>query len=349
MPTQWSDLLIRKALDDSGKVPYQGGTWTNSPDIIPTGTQVVANPAQAFGASTYNQDLGKPTVQYQPNYFYVRAKNLSSGAQTGQIYLYYCPQNLFLFPSLWTSNQLKTSSGKDNVAVSAAKNGDVAVVGEPFTFLPTSDVHSCLIARVTTPTNPNPLPNDGDFQDFNALGQYVMNHPNVGWRNVVLVSANIPTFTNYFTIDTTPMAPNSNGLFLIGISYSNLTVGSQLAFSAGTPIPSGPDAGKVIQLVQTAVTQSDGSLGTSYLTIPAGWKTQVSFSYWAQTPIRAGWKVQFYAILVTDGTSPLFEHASPIHQLGVAGLDEKHPLLAATGGISRGIRIGDVSVVGQSS
>lgn len=346
MTTQWTDFLLRKALDDTGQVPYPGSSWTSSPDIIPNGTAVASNPATTFGGANYGTDQGQPTVFEQTNYFYMRAKNLNTAAETGNLYLYYCPQNLFLFPSLWNENQLKTSSGKDSVAISAAKSNDIVVTAEPFTYVPTSQIHSCLIGRVVTPLNPNPLPQDGDIQTFTDLGNYIVGHPDMCWRNVTLVDNGVPTFTNTFSLDTTSLTPGTTGQFLIGISFNNLSVGSQLAFSSGTPIPSGPDQGKIIQLTQTAVTQTNGSLGTSYLTIPAGYKTAVSFSYWANTPVMKNWKVQFYAIYIPAPTEALAKHALPVHELGIAGLDRRHPLTMLGGNITIGIRMGDVSLVG---
>jgi len=344
--TQWNDFILRKGLNDTGAVPYTGGGWTNSPDLIPYGTNVVGNPATAFGATTYAQDLGQPTVFETPNYFYMRAKNLSAGAQTGSLYLYYCPQNLFLFPSLWNKNQMLTSSGKDSVAISAAKTNDIAVTSEPFTYIPTNQIHSCLIGRVVTPTNPNPLPQDGDFQTMDDLATYIVNHPNMAWRNVVLVDNGIPTVTNSFQIDTTSLKPGTTGLFLLGISFNNLTVGSELAFSAGTPIPSGPDQGKVISLTRTAVTQTNGSLGTSYLTIPAGYKTNVTYSYWAKAPIMKNWNVSFYAVQVLQPGHALAKQGRNFHELGV-GIHKDHPINALNSGMSTGILVGSVTTIGN--
>jgi hypothetical protein len=347
MSTQWTDLMLRKALDDTGVVPYPGGCWTQSPDIIPYGTSVVGDPQATFGTpEAYAQDQGRGTVFEQPNYFYMRAKNLLDGAETGSLYLYYCPQNLFLFPSLWNKNQLSTSSGKTSVDVRAAAAGDIVVTPEPFTYVPTNQIHSCLIGRVVTPNNPNPLPQDGDFPTMADLATYIVNHPDMAWRNVVLVDATVPTTTDTFQIDTSFMQEGTSAEFLIGISFNNLTVGSQLAFSAGTPIPSGPDKGKIIYLTQTAVSQPDGSLGTSYLTIPAGYKTNVSFSYWANPPVQRGWSVRFYAIQIVGEDHPAAKFAAPIHELGV-GIERSHPLLKLSNGMSKGIRVGDVSLIGQ--
>ncbi|KMN36459.1 hypothetical protein VI26_06315 [Chromobacterium sp. LK1] len=312
------------------------------------------NPQQAFGAKTYNADVGKPTIFMQQNYFYVRGKNLSSGADAGKIYLYYCPQNLFLFPSLWSQNQLKTSSHQDYVQVVANDVNEVTVTPEPFTFLPTSETHSCLIARVSTPNHPNPLPQDGEIGTMAQLANYIASHPNMGWRNVALVNKGIPSYTNYFTLDTTCLKPGTEYLFLVGLSYKGLTPGSILAFSSGTPIPSGPDKGVVIQHPPTPVDQADGSFGTRYLTIPAGFKTSVSFTYTAKPPIQQGWSLQFFAVYLplqaaaNSDDQTARDLAIPVHEHGIPGLDLNHPLLRlAPNGIVPGIKLGDVSLIGQ--
>lgn len=347
MSTQWTDLIVRKSLTDTGLVPFPGGTWTNSPDIIPYGTTVVGDPQATFGTpAAYAQDLGRNTVFEQQNYFYMRTKNLLDGAETGSLSLYYCPQNLFLFPSLWNKNLLATSSGKTSLDIRAETTNDIVVSPEPFTYVPTNQIHSCLIGRVVTPNNPNPLPEDGDFPTMADLATYIVNHPNMAWRNVVLVDAAVPTKTDVFQIDTTPMEKDTTAEFLIGISFTNLSVGSQLAFSAGTPIPSGPDKGKVIQLTPTPVSQPDGSLGTSYLTIPAGYKTNVSFTYWANPPVLKGWTVRFYAIQIIDEHHAAAKFAKPIHELDI-GLDAHHPLVRLGRGMSKGVRVGDVSLIGK--
>lgn len=342
--TQWQDLYLRKALNDSGTVPYAGGTWTHSPDLIPYGTEAVGDPGKVFGGSNFGKDLGRPTVLGSQNYYYMRAKNLGGAGNEGTMSLYYCPQNLFLFPSLWNQNQLSTSSGKTSLQVKAAQPNDVVVGSEPFVHTTDSQIHSCLIGRMVTKQHPNPLPKDGDFPNMSDLATFIVSHPDMGWRNVVLVDATVPTFSNKFLIDTTSQAPGSSAEFLIGVSFTNLTVGSQLEFSAGTPVPSGPDQGKVIRLTKTPVHQSDGSLGTSYLTIPAGYKTEVNYSYWAKTPIKKNWTVRFFALQIVPDEHPAAPFARPVHELG-AGIDATHPLLVS-GGIQKAIRVGDVSCAG---
>ena len=87
-------------------------------------------------------------------------------------------------------------------------------------------------------------------------------------------------------------------------SLKDLTPGSQVAFSAGTPVPSGPDQGSLIQLVQTPVTQSNGSLGTASLTILAG------------AAPGARQRARRVLRLTVDSSSALDEQARPLYPLG---------------------------------
>lgn len=321
-PGPWNDVYMRKAIGDDGTVPF-AGVWTASPDIIPNGTTAIDNP-QTYYAGNYASDVGQATAPFHTNYFYVRGKNLAAGAATAKFELYYCPANLFLFPSLWNQNQLSTSSGKKQVEATAAATGDVLVGSEPFSYVaPDESIHHCLIARVITPAHPNPLPQDGDIGTSEGLAKFIVDNPNYAWRNVVTVDRGVPTFTHTFTIDTTPVG--TGGKYLIGLSYKNLTVGSKVSFSCGTPIPSGPDQGTVIELKEMSVAQRNGSAGESFVTIPAGFKSTVSYSYTAQTPVLNNWSIEFFALQVVDAASAdLFQKATPLSDFGAA-MESNHP------------------------
>ena len=200
-----------------------------------------------------------------------------------------------------------------------------------------------------TADHPNPLPQDGDIGTMDGLATFILNNPNYAWRNVVTVDRGVPTFTHTFTIDTTPAG--TAGTYIIGLSYKNLTIGSQVAFSCGTPIASGPDQGKVLQLTQTAVTQNSGSLGTSFLTLPAGFKGEVSYSYFAQAPILGDWSVEFFALLEVPLTATeLFDKATPLAHFGAA-MQSDHPVFqqSGPGGMQgRAVKVGSCSTQGRS-
>jgi len=342
---QWNDLLLRKDLSDSGNYPFQGG-WTMSPDIIPNGTAVSADPNAEFGgAANYGKDQGKQTKEYEQNYFYMRTKNLAASAEEGDLYLYYCPQSLFLFPAVWSDHQLSTIGNKESVHVKTAKTDDIAVTTEPFKYTPTSAEHACLIGRVTTTKNPNPLPKNSEITTWDQLGKYLCNHPNMAWRNIDLVPSATPTFTRYFTIDSTSISEKETAQFLIAVSYKNLVVGSELAFSAESAIPSGPDRGKVLQLVKTPVLQSSGSIGDCFAILPGGWKTTVTYRFWAKDP-GTDWEITFFAARIkAPGANVAYaELFKPLHLLGIPGIDKGHHLLSLFNGEPELYMMGTVTV-----
>jgi hypothetical protein len=331
MATMYDDVYMRDSLSDQGMVPASGA-WTKSPDIIPNGTVLIQDPVKTL-TDSWNSDVGQPTTLNQQNYFYVRAKNLSDGAATATLKLYYCPQHLFLFPGLWVENLMATSDGKTEVSASAGKKGDILVPDRPFTNVPISQEHHCLIGQVITNAHPNPVPMN--ISDMGALAQYILSHPNMAWRNVVLVQKDIPTFTHYFNLDT----GDEGGEVLMGVSCKNITVGSSVAFSCGTPIPSGQDKGKLIELVKTPVPQSDIFMGQEQYYLPANFKTKISYSYWAKPPIQEGWDVHFEAFYIVEPSHELYKYAATLSELGYPG--------ARDGGIGKLIRIGQCSTSGR--
>ncbi|MDP4092934.1 MAG: hypothetical protein Q8920_06190 [Bacillota bacterium] len=330
----WNDVYMRKNFQDTGKIPADGG-WTQSPDIIPNGLGVMENPVSTLTGNWNGPDVGKQTVLYQPNYFYVRGKNLAPSGTNAKFELYYCPSHLFLFPSLWKDNQMKTSAGQTYIQAAAEKSGDIMVPNQPFTYIPNDTEHHCLISRVITEQNPNPLPEDGDIADMNALATYIQNHPNMAWRNVELVQQDIPTFNRTFNVTT----GTTQCQVMIFLECLNVK-GSSVCFSCGTPIPSGPDAGKAITLTKTIVTQDSMSLGTQIFTLPANFSTTITYSYFCNPPVQKGWQVNFHAVLLINPTDRLFRTSKPLHQFGV-----DRSLIS--NGLEYGIRLGSIFTVGK--
>jgi len=306
--TSYDDVYMRDNLRDTGAIPSIG-TWYISPDIIPNGTSVMENPVTTL-TDSYNQDIGQETVLNQQNYFYVRGKNLYPGARTAKFELYYCPSNLFLFPSVWETTQLKTSAGETQVSATVSAQGDIVVPTNAFTFNPKSDIHHCLIGRVITDTHPNPLPASGSIANMEALAKFIMDHPSFAWRNVVLVRKDVPTFTHQFDLQI----GDRGGQLFLGIKCNNITVGSSVAFSSGDSIPSGPNEGRKIYLPETKITLPDEVIGSMYY-LPPGFRTTISYSYWAKPPIQPGWEVKFMGNPILDQEHSLFQHAQPLTEL----------------------------------
>ena len=82
-------------------------------------------------------------------------------------------------------------------------------------------------------------------------------------------------------------------------------------------------------------------LGQEELNVPANFKSEITFSYWAKPPVLEAWKITFEAILVVDPDHELSPRAKPLEEHGynVSSI-ENGPLL-------KGIVIGSVTFQGQ--
>ncbi|HWZ16074.1 MAG TPA: hypothetical protein VNW95_12620 [Mucilaginibacter sp.] len=330
MPTTYNDLFLRDNLGDTGSVPATGAI-SSSPDIIPYGQSPVTDPATFF-TGNYGSDVGKDLVARAQNYIYMRAKNLAAGAETGSFSLYYSPASLLLYPSLWQSNILATSDGATSVPVAAANAGDIVVGTNPFTWQPQmiSGDHYCLIGRIVTPNNPNPIPQTGAINDF---ANYIANNRGMGWRNVTVVDNGSPTFTQSVNYEQ----GTQGGPMSVIITCTNVPVGASVSFSCGTTGPNPP-----INLPQTTVTNSGSFVVGVSTNIPANFVSNISYSYWANntTPLP-GWNITLTVVYFVNSTNELFKHALSFKKLGLPEREHRKMLNNSIGiGPIRGFIVG---------
>jgi hypothetical protein len=186
---QYRDILLRKALDDTGVVPYTGTSIAASPDIIPGGITQNADPATAYGASTYGSDPGGPVIASNVNFIYLRGKNLFPAAEPPnthtaqpQFFAYSSSGSIIFDSTNWEA--LDNVNGTKSVNVSGA-SGDVVVGTSPFEFTPKPKTHYCLIGRVVTEFNPNPVP---DTSTIHGSLEWLRTHPGYSWKNLDPVS-----------------------------------------------------------------------------------------------------------------------------------------------------------------
>lgn len=266
---QYNDLYMRCNLSDSGSVP-RSGTLSASPDIIPYGTSPVADPVTEF-TNNYSKDVGKNLTANQQNFIYTRAYNYAAGPAAGDIYLYYSPAALLLYPSLWSENTLLTSQGADHVTVSASSANQIVVSNDPFTWVPQqiSNDHYCMVARVSTEANPNPVPQTGDINDF---AHWISTNGGWAWRNVTVVTAGAPTFTRTMNYTQGDLA----GTMQFVLQCQNVPVGAKVGFSCGTPGPT-----PLINLPPTTVTNGSSFVIGMVSNVPANFISNISYSYWA--------------------------------------------------------------------
>jgi hypothetical protein len=296
---QYDDIYIRSNFDDKGEIPTSG-TLCHSPDIIPNGQKPLADPNTLISDENWDKEMGKNLIANAHNYIYVRGMNLANKAENGDVYLYYSKASLLLYPSQWKNNQLKTDDGSGKCNVSAKAIGSRVVTDNPFTWEPeyiTGD-HYCMVARVSTKDNPNKIPDTGDIQDFS---KFICNNPGFGWRNVSVVNADSPTFTQTIEYEQgTIKAPMK-----FCIECTNVPVGAEVAFSCATPGPQ-----PVINLDKTTVTNSESFIVGMSSNVPKNFKSNISYSYWSngKKPLK-GFKIRLYAIYLVATDNELYDFA----------------------------------------
>ena len=269
---KYTDMYIRATLTDPGNIPRTNMGLSASPDIIPYGIMPVNTPDQFFTGDNFNKILSKDIQYDADNYIYARGINYAAGAQTGQMYVYYAPSSLLLYPSTWRQNVLYNSAGdRDNVDVAAASANAPFAVGQPLVWrkvpYPPPNSHYCMISRVVTAQNPNPIPNTGSYSDF---ATWVANNGGIGWRNVTVVPTGSPEILFASAYDQ----GDEGGLMDVLITATDAPIGSEVWFSSGTPLADG----KVIAIPPTKITQSPQTWGTQ-ANIPPQWKTTFNGAY----------------------------------------------------------------------
>lgn len=302
---KYNDLYVRSTLNDTGNIPRPSAGLSSSPDIIPYGIMPVDNPATFFTGDNFNKVLSKDIIYNADNYIYLRGINYAAGAQSGQMYAYYVPSNLLLYPSTWRTNQLFTSGGVDHVAVSASAANAPFATPEPLVWrqvpYPPPNQHYCMVSRIVTAEHPNPIPNTGTFSDF---ANWVANNGGIGWRNVSVVAAGSPEILFASDYDQ----GEEGGLMDVLITATGAPIGSEVWFSSGTPLADG----KVIAIPPTKITQSPQTWGTQ-ANIPAQWKTKFNGAYRSNGGVPgSNFEISLRIQFVPAVTSQLYQIGTPL-------------------------------------
>ena len=181
MPS-FDGFLMRDTLDDNGTVPSPGYPYY-SPDQI-CHSQVAD--AKKFFTDNYDKDPNQPVeLGSAVNYYYVRAKNLSSKTLAGyKIAIFRASASLFMRPSIWRNNPLKTQAGELFVALDSTDSGAISVGDKPFLLDGISSDNFCLIGMAYDTADP-PIPND--FDSYEAYILWVRRNQNVCGRNLRMV------------------------------------------------------------------------------------------------------------------------------------------------------------------
>ncbi|KUZ80130.1 hypothetical protein [Burkholderia ubonensis] len=238
----YSGFFVRDNLGQSVLGGQDRSGWSGCPDIILCGTTPPQDPNAFTTAAGYATDYGAYVYLEQANYVYLRALNTTSGAATGAAWLYYSENDLVLWPSKWQKAAIQVGGMvMNNQPIAAtAGNPQVCVTG-PFVWtppnLPQGSDHYCVVSWMDYPPHQDsswtPLSDIPQLSDLDDLVNFIVQHPNMGWRNTVDVSRDGTGWTK-----TTPITgPVAGGQFYVGVHWKDMPAGEG---SISYSIPGGP-------------------------------------------------------------------------------------------------------------
>lgn len=324
MPTPYNDFYMRDYPGDTGAYPSANRTVSESPDIIPAGTTATPD-YENFYKNNYNGPYNyyQNVVLNGYNYIYVRSKNLSAGAQTGTVNLYYALPTLLLIPSVWINNVIPNSNATNSANISAAANNDVSVGVGPFYWnpqpLPPTDNHYCLIAQVVTAENPNPIPSDDNLRDFAV---WVRNKPGIAWRNVSLVTQpSSPAYQNFVGIEN----PESNSvLSTITATCTNIPDGTMIKIYGPLSGPQPPiNTNEAVGPSNQTGSNPKTNIISLVTTLPATFKEKLeltaTFAQGTQPPASSTISLSYFLNVDSDDAYAKYGHEP--HELGMKNIN----------------------------
>ncbi len=226
------DILLRDAFADTGQIPSPSNYPYSSPDIVPTQTTLTQATLDSLKS---NYDHYVPPLNDQAlisgkyNYFYIRAKNISSETiANARVALYWSTANLLMSYSSWKNNKLTVKIGdteQDYVPLETMAAEAVGLGTEIFNWNIPDSSHHCLVARAYIPgvADPHWPPPDNIFEFSN----WIRSNPNIAWRNLTINNnPNLPEFDHIYGI------PNPSGtmapVFVTTIANGLVPVGTTI-------------------------------------------------------------------------------------------------------------------------
>ncbi|WP_326647368.1 MULTISPECIES: hypothetical protein [unclassified Streptomyces] len=334
---QWDDLYFRHNFQDTGQYPTTG--WLcESPDVIPLGADPVSDPGELISDLNWGKDFGSSTRASEPNFIYLRGQNLSASDTEGDLYLYYSPASMLLWPTDpldpkkgWARNPLTTSAGAKFLTVKA-EAGARFVTHEAFQWIPApiENDHYCLVGRIVTEKDPNPIPELGEITDFAA---YVSQHPDIAWRNVTMINPSAPISTELYDYSQGSLEHQ----IYFHLNADNAPDGSEIMMSCGTPGPS-----PMLNKRGTVDNPPDGGTFTVTLLslVPANWSSNITMTWKSNGKVPLpGMRIWLDPILPTSADDPVLgAFARPLEEFGISPED------IPQGGPRLGIRLGSVTM-----
>lgn len=242
----YSGVFIRQALGQKPSDQSQGSC--NCPDIIFNGVGQ-SDPSTFVTPTSYSTWMSPADVTLQnDNYVYLRG--LQTGTTGSNLFFYYVPCNLAMWPQDWLSDRVRTSLDQSApncnwVYTPPSGTSQPVVTPKPLIWTPPlldpNVPHYCAIVwadnqPAETPAPP-PFSTWGNIGSFDQLMLLLAQHPNMGWRNTIDHPAPPPDLT-YRTTIATATQPQMVNIF---VSFNNIADGTftvnlvgDVTFSTGT-------------------------------------------------------------------------------------------------------------------
>lgn len=290
------EILIRASLTDDGTLPRKGDV-SNSPDVIPYGTQEAENP-NVFFIKNYEENVNANLMASKQNYIYMRGQDLIAELQQGDMYVYYALNSELDTPRKWEKNILKTAAGRNYNTVTGQSEGSILVGLYPYLWTPPETYEGNLYSLIGVVVPSGTIP---DFSGIDNFEEYVEHNKTIGWTKV--------------TIDPTPPPPTPTQRWKTTFAYDqgeeekemffnmnckNIPSGTFISFSSDNT--TGPNP--VIKLDKTKVTDSNGTYGIQS-NVPAGYKGNISFNFFCEDTPPEESSITFQAYyLESTGSGP---------------------------------------------
>ena len=273
----WTDLLVRDSIQDTGQIPALGEPYT-SPDLICTQTTMYPNPTQYFTAN-YGSDPNQAAIANQNNYFYTRAKNLGSTNQGGTMYLYWAAPSLLMSPAQWIQNALyivlQNQQKQYYSALAAVAPNAITVQQTPFIWGAPAVAHYCMVGICSTAQHPWNPATPPSFPTWESFVLWVRSNGNIGWRNLQMVTnPNIPEWDSTAAFNN----PWSVGAPLLVSATANSNVPPNTSVTLKCT---------ALGINVTGPVNPGGTLYSQGVTCPAGFTGYVETT--AQTPNGIPW------------------------------------------------------------
>ena len=269
----YNGIFIR---DVVGETPETTGTsWTNSPDIICAGTDILTNPADLVNRDNYDKGLpsGRSQTPLQLNHVYVRGINKTNGPQTSTVYLYYVDTSIVLWPQNWKYLDISYDNNDNQnwAELNAKAQEDIVGTLTPFYWKPPrTSIHYCLVAWVKDGPDQKTPPDLYSIGTVDDMGKFILSHPNVGWRNTIEVDKGQPAIQN-----TSPIkGPSQGGGFNLGVQCDNLPTDGFIEYKV-----TGPTRETSFQFPKTPITDPNYA-PTIKVKWPANIDATLEFTYY---------------------------------------------------------------------